>query len=177
MSDEADVDAGLMIVEDEQMNEEREEKGSQEKSSPLGKPSTVIMTGEESVRGSTPDRDMERWGLGLSELGSSPLGSFQSLPSSQRSEKDKMIPYVPPLGEMKVLQFEDALSEVDHRNFNLTYESLLLEGKAGNLTDLTLGMVLAEKPLAWLQVMDGRLKHLIISSETFKKKNKAECDV
>ena len=34
MSEEADVDAGLMIVEDEQMNEEREEKGSQEKSSP-----------------------------------------------------------------------------------------------------------------------------------------------
>ena len=44
MSEEADVDAGLMIVEDEQMNEEREEKGSQEKSSPLGKCSTVIMT-------------------------------------------------------------------------------------------------------------------------------------
>ena len=37
MSEEADVDTGLMIVEDEQMNEEREEKGSQEKSSPLGK--------------------------------------------------------------------------------------------------------------------------------------------
>ena len=44
MIEEADVDAGLMIVEDEQMNEEREEKGSQEKSSPLGKCSTVIMT-------------------------------------------------------------------------------------------------------------------------------------
>ena len=35
-------------------------------------------------------------------------------------------------------------------------------------------MVLAEKPLAWLQVMHGRLKHLIISSETFQKKKKAE---
>ena len=61
-----------------------------------------------------------------------------------------------------MLQFEDTLSEEDHRNFNLIYESLLMEGKAGNLTDLTLGMVLAEKPPAWLQDMHGRLKHLII---------------
>ena len=35
---------------------------------------------------------------------------------------------------------------------------MLLEGKAGNLTDLTLRMVLAEKPPAWLQVMPERLK-------------------
>ena len=35
-------------------------------------------------------------------------------------------------------------------------------------------MVLAEKPPTWLQVMHGRLKHLIISSETFQKKMKAE---
>ena len=87
-----------------------------------------------------------------------------------------MIPYVPPSEEVKVLQFEDTLSEVDCRNFNLIYESLLLEGKAGNLTDLMLGIVLVEKPLAWLQVMHGRLKHLIISSETFQKKKKAEYD-
>ena len=36
------------------------------------------------------------------------------------------------------------------------------------------GMVLDEKPPAWLQVMHGRLKHLIISSEVFQKKKKAE---
>ena len=128
------------------------------------------MTGKESVRGSTPDREIVRGQSGLSELSSSPLGSFQSLPSSWESEKGKMITYVPPLREMKMLQFEDTLSEEDHKSFNLIYESLLMEGKAGNLTDLTLGMVLAEKSLAWLQVMHGRLKHLIISSETFKEK-------
>ena len=77
---------------------------------------------------------------------------------------------------MKVSQFEDTLLEEDHRNFNLIYESLLLKGKAGNWTDLTLGMVLAEKPPTWLQVMHERLKHLIISSETFKEKKKAEYD-
>ena len=66
---------------------------------------------------------------------------------------------------------------MDCRSFNLIYKSLLLEGKAGNLTDLTVGMVLAEKPPAWLPVMHGRLKHLIISSEVFQKKKKAKYDV
>ena len=105
---------------------------------------------------------------------SSPLGSFQLLHSSQSSEKDKTIPYVPPLEEVRVLQFENRLSKIDCKNFNLIYESLLLEGNAGNLTDLMVGMVLAEKPPAWLQVMHGRLKHLVISSEVFQKKKKAE---
>ena len=45
-----------------------------------------------------------------------------------------------------MLKFKDTLSEEDHRGFNLIYESLLLEGRAGNLTDLTMGMVLAENP-------------------------------
>ena len=83
MNEETDVDAGLMMIEDEQMNEE---KGSQEKSSPLGKQSTVIMTGEELVRVSTPDKETGKEGSGLSEFGSSPLGSFQSLLSSQSSQ-------------------------------------------------------------------------------------------
>ena len=74
-----------------------------------------------------------------------------------------MIPYVPPSEEIGVLQFQDTLSQMDHRSFSLIYELLLLEGKAGNLTDLTVGMVLAEKPPALLPVMHGRLRHLIIS--------------
>ena len=150
-----------MMIEDEQMTEE---KGRQEKISHQGKQSAVIMTDEEVVRIMTPNKEIGKDRSGLSELGSSPLGSFQSLQSSQSSEGDKM----------KILWFEVTLSEEDHRNFNLIYESLLLEGKAGNLTDLTLGMVLAEKPLMWLQVMHERLKHLIISSERFKEKKKAE---
>ena len=103
------------------------------------------MTGEEFTNGSMPDRDIGKEGLGLSELSSPPLGSFHLLHSSQGSEKDKMIPYVPPSEEVKVLQFEDTLPEMHCINFNLIYESLLLEGKAGNLTDLMTGMVLAEK--------------------------------
>ena len=37
----------------------------------------------------------------------------------------------------------------------------------GNLTKSTLKVVLAQKPPAWLKVIHKRLKHLIISSETF----------
>ena len=62
------------------------------------------------------------------------------------------------------------MSEEDCRHFNIIYESLLLEGKAGNLTKLTLKVVLDQKPPAWLQVMYERLKHLIISSEAFRNK-------
>ena len=80
MNDEADVDMGLRIMEDEQVNGEKESVG---KSSPLGKHTTVMMTGEESARRYTPDREIEGEGSGLSELGSSPLGSFQLLLSSQ----------------------------------------------------------------------------------------------
>ena len=52
------------------------------------------------------------------------------------------------------------------------YESLLLEGKAGNLTKSTLEVVLAQKPPAWLQVIHERLKHLIISLEIFQNRRK-----
>ena len=52
------------------------------------------------------------------------------------------------------------------------YESLLLEGKAGNFTKSTLEVVLAQKPPAWLQVIQERLKYLIISSETFQNRRK-----
>ena len=86
----------------------------------------------------------------------------------------KMRPFVPPSEEIRVLQFEDTLSEMDCRNFNLICELLLLEGKAGNLTDLTVGILLTEKLPPWLPVMYGSLKHLIISSEVFQKEKKPE---
>ena len=57
--------------------------------------------------------------------------------------------------------------------FNIIYESLLLKDRAGNLTKSSLEVVLAQKPPTWLQVMYERLKHLIISSETFQKKMRA----
>ena len=119
--------------------------------------------------------DEEVWGeQEIDRVGSSPGGSFPSLTSSQSSGSNIMIPYVSPIGKVRVFKFEDTLSEEDHRGFNIIYESLLLEDRAGNLTDLTMGMVLAEKTPTWLQVMHDRLKHLIISSEAFKKKKRAK---
>ena len=174
MSEEADTGVGLVVMEDERWGEVN---GAQGQSSLIMNHSTVKMTDDEYTNGSISVREIGENGLGpMEDPISSLLGSLQSLHSSQSSEKDKIVSYVPPSEEIRVLQFEDTLSETDHRNFNLIYESLLLEGKAGHLTDLTVGMVLEEKPPAWLQVMHGRLKHLIISSKVFQSKEKAEYD-
>ena len=157
MSEETGVDAGMMMTGVEQIEGEVE--------SPEGTESPKKLIIDEEIQ----EREQE-----ISGVGSSPGGSFPSLRSSQSSGNNKMIPYVSPIGKVRVLKFEDTLSEEDHTGFNLIHESLLHEGRVGNLTDLTMGMVLAEKPPACLQVMHERLKHLIISSETFKKKKRAE---
>ena len=47
----------------------------------------------------------------------------------------------------------------------------------GNLTKSTLEVVLAQKPPAWLQVIHDRLRHQIISSETFWNRRKMEYGV
>ena len=147
MSEEADVRSGLMKTADEQEN--REEKGV-ERGSVLESQMTVIMTDDKDSTITTTSKEKGEKGFDLNELGSSPFGSFQSLQSSQSNEEDKRTSNIPPVGGMRVLRFEDTLSEEDHRNFYLIYESLLLEGRAGNLTNLTLNMVLAEKPPTWL---------------------------
>ena len=85
MNGETDVNTGLMNEEEEQTIENED---NQEKNNP-SEQSTVIMTGEELVKVTTLNKE----GVGLSELGSSPLGSFQSLNSSQSSTT---IPYIPP---------------------------------------------------------------------------------
>ena len=83
-------------------------------------------------------------------------------------------PIVSMTSRVKILKFEDTLSEENCRQFEIIYESLLLEGKAGNLTKLMFEVVLAQKPPTWLQVIHVRLKHLIISSETFQNRRKME---
>ena len=100
MNEGAEVDTGLVVVKEEW---EDEEKGELTKDGLLEEQSTVTMTDEETVRITTPDRVIEKEGSGFSEFGCSPLGSFQLIQSSQNSEIDKMIPYVPPLGEVKIL--------------------------------------------------------------------------
>ena len=74
------------------------------------------------------------------------------------------------VNRVKILKFEDTLADEHYRQFKIIYDSLLLDGQAGNLTKTTLEVVLAQKPPAWLPVIYERLKHLVISSETFRKK-------
>ena len=151
MNEETEVNPGLKITENEMMDEE---KGESEMGRHLENPITAIMTEKGTTKVMTPSKEERGKESSLSELGSSPIGSFQSLQSSQSSEADTIIPYISL--KVRVLQFEDMLSEENRKNFDLIYKSLLLEGQVGNLTDLTLGMVLAEKPPTWLQVMHER---------------------
>ena len=97
----------------------------------------------------------------------SPIGSFLSIDSEQSSKKEEDAYVTSMTNQEKILKFEDTLADEDYRQFRVIYDSLLLEGKVGNLTKSTLEVVLAQKPPAWLQVIYERLKHLIISSETF----------
>ena len=107
----------------------------------------------------------------------SPMGSFLSLNSEQSSEREGNDPIVSMTSWVKILKFEDTLAEESHRQFEIIYKSLLLEGKVGNLTKSMLEVVLTQKPPAWLQVIHERLKHLIISSETFQNRRKREYGV
>ena len=88
------------------------------------------------------------------------MRSFQLLHSSQSSEEGireaQMIPYVSPPQTAMTVQFKDSLSDEDYFWFNLVYESLLTEGRTGNLTDLAKGMVLAGKHPAWLPLIHKR---------------------
>ena len=100
----------------------------------------------------------------------SPMGSFLSIESEQSSEEEEKVHDTTMANRVKILKFEDTLADEDYRQFKIIYDSLLLEGKVGSLTKSTLEVVLAQKPPAWLQVIYERLKHLVISSETFWKK-------
>ena len=164
MSERTEMDARMAVTVDKEINQ----KGSKVREGGLTDQMTLMMTDKDPAW-STPCNG-ENKEVGLSELGSSPTGSFQSLQSSQSSEGGSGTSMNPPVRENRVLKFEDTLSREDCQTFKLIYESLLLEGRAGNLTNLTLEMVLAEKPLTWLSVMYERLKHLIINVDVFREK-------
>ena len=133
MSDEAEIDTRMVVVEDKEMDKKGGELGE---NGLLTDQMTVMMTDQDPTW-STPCKG-ESKAVSLSELGSSPTGSFQSLQSSQSSEGGNGTSIIPLVGGTRVLKFEDTLSKGDCRTFKLIYESLLLKGRAGNLTNLTL---------------------------------------
>ena len=105
MSEETGIDKGMMMAEVKQIEEGKVESPEGE-----GSPEKLIL--DEKIQ----DREQEVNGVG-SSLG----GSFPSLSSSQSSGDNEMIPYVSPIGKVRVLKFEDTLSEEDHKGFNLIY--------------------------------------------------------
>ena len=97
----------------------------------------------------------------------STVGSFLSIESEPSSEGEEKVHDTTMANKVKILKFEDTLADEDHKQFKIIYDSLLLEGQAGNLTKTTIEVILAQKPPTWLQVIYERLKHLVVSSKTF----------
>ena len=62
------------------------------------------------------------------------MGSFLTPNSEQSSKREEDESIAPMTNQVKILKFEDTLTDEDHRQFEIIYESLLLEGKVGNLT-------------------------------------------
>ena len=176
MNEESNSDAGLRIIESEVELEERRILGGgnliEEINAVMLTDVTLnendILENEELI----PREDSQS----PNNL-KTPMGSFLSLNSEQSSEGEGNDPIVLMTIRVKILKFEDTLSKENHRQFEIIYESLLLEGKVGNLTKSMLEVVLAQKPPTWLQVIHERLKHLIISSETFWNRRKMEYGV
>ena len=167
MNEENNSGAGLKIIESEVDLEERRILGGDHLIKEIDAVTmTDIMPNENDI--------LENEVLIPRKDNQSPMGSFLSLNSEQSSEREGNDPIVSRTSKVKILKFEDTLSEESHRQFEIIYESLLLEGKTGNLTKSMLEVVLAQKPPAWLQVIHERLKHLIISSETFQNRRKME---
>ena len=171
MSEESNSDAGLRIIESEMELEERRKLGGDNLN---GEMNAVTLTDamlnkNDTLKNEvlTPKEDSQSPNI-LKSL----TGSFLFLSSELSSEGEGNDPIVPTTSRVKILKFEDTLSEENHRQFKIIYESLLLEGKVGNLTKSTLEVVLPQKPPTWLQVIHERLKHLIISSETFQNRRK-----
>ena len=173
MSEESNSDAGLWIIESEVELEERRILGGGSLIEEINAVRmTDIMPNENDILESEvliPRED----GQSQNNL-KSLMGSFLFLNSEQSSEGEGNYPIVSTTSRVKILKFEDTLSKENHRQFEIIYESLLLEGKAGNLTKSTFEVVLAQKPPTWLQVIHEKLKHLIISSETFWNRRKME---
>ena len=118
MSYGSDADTGVVVAKDKQMDK----KGDKLEESGLLTGQMTVMITDKVPTLSTPCKG-ENKELNLSELGSSPTGSFQSLQSSQGSEGDSGTSIIPLVGGTRVLKFKDTLSEEDCRNFKLIYES------------------------------------------------------
>ena len=133
MNEESNSDAGLRIIESEVELEERRILGGGNLIEEINAVMmTDIMSNENDILESEvliPREDIQSQN-NLKSL----MGSFLSLNSEQSSDGEGNDLIVSTTGRVKILKFEDTLSEESHRQFEIIYESLLLEDKVGNLT-------------------------------------------
>ena len=171
MNEENNPGTGLEIIESEVELGEQRIVGE---NTFVEKINLVLVTDITTSEGDILESEVSifRQGSQLSNNLESRMGGFLYPNSEQSSEREEDEPISSMTNRVKILKFEDTLTDEDHGQFEIMYESLLLEGKAGNLTKTMLEVVLAQKPSTWLQVIHERLKHLIISSETFQNRRK-----
>ena len=115
-----EMDARMAVTEDKEMNQ----KGTELREGGLTDQMTVTVTDKDPAW-STPCKG-ENKEVGLSELGSSPTGSFQSLQSSQSSEGGSGTSMNPPVRENRVLKLKSIKREIVQK----TREDLRLQSTA-----------------------------------------------
>ena len=94
MNGKTEVDLGVVIPEDKQMNKKKNEM---EESGFFACQMTFMMTEDKISTALTPNKEKNKE-LDLSELERSPAGSFQSLQSSQSSEGGNGTSIIPLMG-------------------------------------------------------------------------------
>ena len=105
------IEARMTVTGDKEMDQKGSELREGELTGQIANQMTVTIT-DKSPTWSTMCKG-ENKETSLSELGSSPMGSSQSLQSSQNSEGGSGTSMNPPVGETRVLKFEDTLSKED----------------------------------------------------------------
>ena len=102
-----EIDARMAVTEDKEMDQ----KESELREGGLTDQMTVMMTDKDPAWSTLCKGENKE--VGLSELRSSPTGSFQSLQSSQSSEGGSGTSINPLVRENRVLKFKDTLSKED----------------------------------------------------------------
>ena len=91
-----EIDAKMLVTEDEEMDQKGSDLREGGLTDQMTNQMTVMMT-DKGPAWSTPCKGANKE-VSLSELGSSPTGSFQSLQSSQSSEGGSGMSMNPPVG-------------------------------------------------------------------------------
>ena len=144
MHEENNPGTGLEIVQSEMELKEQRMIGE---NTLVRKINPVMMTDITTIEGNNLESEVPKFRQDsqLSDKLESPMGSFLFLNSEQSNEREEGESITSTTDQVKILKFENTLTDEDHRQFEIIYESLLLEGKAGNLTKSTLEVVLAQK--------------------------------